>query len=37
MKLIPKLSFAWFRGHNSAWVTEPSFREALTKAGLPEE
>ena len=38
MKLNPKLSFAWFRAHNSAWVdTEPSFREALSKAGLPEE
>jgi adenylate cyclase len=37
VKLNPKLSFAWFRGHNSAWVTEPSFREALSKAGLPEE
>jgi adenylate cyclase len=38
MKLNPKLSFASFRAHNSAWVdTEPSFREALSKAGLPEE
>ena len=38
MKLNPKLSLAWFRAHNSAWVdTEPSFREALIKAGLPEE
>ena len=38
VKLNPKLSFAWFRAHNSAWVdTEPSFREALIKAGLPEE
>ena len=38
VKLNPKLSFAWFRAHNSAWVdTEPSFREALLKAGLPEE
>ena len=38
VKLNPKLSFAWFRAHNSAWVdTEPSFREALSKAGLPEE
>jgi adenylate cyclase len=38
MKLNPKLSLAWFRAHNSAWVdTTPSFREALVKAGLPEE
>jgi adenylate cyclase len=38
VKLNPKLSFAWFRAHNSAWVdTEPSFREALLRAGLPEE
>jgi TolB-like protein/DNA-binding winged helix-turn-helix (wHTH) protein len=38
MKLNPKLSLAWFRAHNSAWVdTEPSFRENLIKAGLPEE
>ena len=38
VKLNPKLSFAWFRAHNSAWVdTEPSFREALKEAGLPEE
>jgi TolB-like protein/DNA-binding winged helix-turn-helix (wHTH) protein len=38
MKLNPKLSLAWFRAHNSAWVdTEPSFRESLIKAGLPEE
>ena len=38
MKLNPKLSFAWFRAHNSAWVdAQPSFREALIKAGLPEE
>ena len=38
MKLNPKLSLAFFRAHNSAWVdTEPSFREALLKAGLPEE
>jgi adenylate cyclase len=37
MKLNPKLSLAWFRAHNSAWVdTTPSFREALLKAGLPE-
>jgi adenylate cyclase len=38
MKLNPKLSMAFFRAHNSAWVdTEPSFREALLKARLPEE
>jgi adenylate cyclase len=38
MKLNPKLSLAWFRAHNSAWVdTDPSFREALIKAGLPQE
>jgi TolB-like protein len=38
MKLNPKLSVAWFHAHNSAWVdTPPGFREALIKAGLPEE
>ena len=38
MKLNPKLSLAWFRAHNSAWVdTQPTFRENLIKAGLPEE
>jgi adenylate cyclase len=38
MKLNPKLSLAWFRARNSAWVdTTPGFREALIKAGLPEE
>ena len=38
MKLNPKLSLAWFRAHNSAWVDgQPSFRENLIKAGLPEE
>jgi adenylate cyclase len=38
MKLNPKLSVAWFYAHNSAWVdTPPGFREALIKAGLPEE
>ena len=38
MKLNPKLSMAFFRAHNSAWVdTEPSFRDALIKAGLPAE
>jgi hypothetical protein len=38
MKLNPKLSVSWFRAHNSAWVdTAPAFREAMVKAGLPEE
>ena len=38
MKLNPKLSLAVFRAHNSAWVDiGPGFREALLKAGLPEE
>ena len=38
MRLNPKLSLAWFRAHNSAWVdTQPTFRENLIKAGLPEE
>ncbi len=38
LKLNPKLSLAWFRAHNSAWVDgQPRFREALIKAGMPEE
>ena len=38
MNLNPKLSVAWFRAHNSAFVdTGPGFRENLIKAGLPEE
>ena len=37
MKLNPKLSLAWFHAHNSGWVEDPGFREALIKAGLPEE
>jgi adenylate cyclase len=38
MNLNPKLSFAWFHAHNSAYVdTVPGFHEALIKAGLPEE
>jgi adenylate cyclase len=38
IKLNPKLSVAWFHAHNSAFVdAEPGFREALIKAGLPEE
>ena len=33
-----KLSVAWFHAHNSGWVdADPGFREALIKAGLPEE
>jgi adenylate cyclase len=35
MKLNPKLSLAWFRAHNSAWVDTD--RENLIKAGLPQE
>jgi class 3 adenylate cyclase len=38
INLNPKLSVAWFHAHNSAWIdTAPDFREALIKAGLPEE
>ncbi len=39
MNLNPKLSVAWFHAHNSAFVDAPPsvFREALIKAGLPEE
>jgi adenylate cyclase len=38
INLNPKLSVAWFHAHNSDFVdTPPGFREALTKAGLPEE
>jgi len=38
MKLNPKLSVAWFRAHNQAFVeTPPGFVEALIKAGLPED
>jgi predicted Zn-dependent protease len=39
MKLNPKLSVAWFHAHNSSFVDSPppGFREALIKAGLPEE
>ena len=39
MKLNPKLSVAWFQAHNASFVDAPplGFREALIKAGLPEE
>jgi tetratricopeptide (TPR) repeat protein len=38
VSLNPKLSVATFRAHNSAFVdVPPGFREALMKAGLPEE
>jgi adenylate cyclase len=38
VNLNPKLSVAMFRAHNSAFVDVPrGFREALVKAGLPEE
>jgi adenylate cyclase len=38
VNLNPKLSVAMFRAHNSAFVdVPPGFREALVKAGLPEE
>jgi adenylate cyclase len=38
VNLNPKLSVAWFLAHNSAFVdVPPGFREALLKAGLPEE
>jgi TolB-like protein/Tfp pilus assembly protein PilF len=38
MKLNPKLSVAWFHAHNPEFIdTPPGFREALSKAGLPEE
>ena len=38
VNLNPKLSVAWFQAHNSAFVdVPPGFREALIKAGLPEE
>jgi hypothetical protein len=38
VSLNPKLSVATFRAHNSAFVdVPPGFREALIKAGLPEE
>jgi tetratricopeptide (TPR) repeat protein len=38
MKLNPKLSVAWFHAHNPVFIEPPpGFREALIKAGLPEE
>jgi tetratricopeptide (TPR) repeat protein len=38
VNLNPRLSVAWFQAHNSAFVdVPPGFREALIKAGLPEE
>ena len=38
MKLDPKLSVAWFHVHIPSFIDwPPGFREALIKAGLPEE
>ena len=38
MKLNPKLSVAWFHARIPAFIdSPPGFREALIKAGLPEE
>ena len=38
MKLNPKLSVAWFRSRTPSLIdSPPGFREALIKAGLPEE
>jgi hypothetical protein len=38
MKLNPKLSVAWFDAHLPGFIdAAPGFREALIKAGLPEE
>jgi adenylate cyclase len=38
MKLNPKLSVAWFRARFPSFIDwPPGFREALIKAGLPEE
>jgi TolB-like protein len=37
-KLNPKLSMAWFHAHTPGFIdTPPGFREALIKAGMPEE
>ena len=37
-KFNPKLSVAWFRAHSANFIdSPPGFREALIKAGLPEE
>ena len=38
LKLNPKLSVAWLHTHVAGFIdTPPGFREALIKAGLPEE
>ena len=38
MKLNPKLSLAWFEARTPSRIdSPPGFREALIKAGLPEE
>ena len=38
MKLNPKLSVAWFHARLPSFIdAPPGFREALIKAGLPEE
>ena len=38
MKLNPKLSVAWFHARMPSFIdSPPGFREALIKAGLPEE
>ena len=38
MKLNPKLSVAWFHAHIASFLDTPSgFREALIKAGMPEQ
>ena len=38
IKLNPKLSMAWFHAHIPSFIDmPPGFREALIKAGLPEE
>ena len=38
MKVNPKFSMAWMRARSPAWVdAPPGFREALIKAGVPEE
>jgi hypothetical protein len=38
MKLNPKLSVAWFDARTPSLINSPpGFREALIKAGLPEE
>ena len=38
MKVNPKLSVAWLHAHIPSFIdSPPGFREALIKAGLPEE